>query len=166
MKLKLMILDRNIKTSENNDSDSWEKISNKLEEEYQEVQEAIREADREYIAEEIFDLLQVSIRAFVLLTKEKFNIEQLNMRHNKKLVNRGWKEKKIINIFIKEWFYMSRLEEVRNLAEGLVEIQVDFIDKDNGRKQGLIFYTFENFGKWYADNYDTVEILEVIQSEE
>ena len=46
---------------------------------------------------------------------------------------------------------MSRLEEVRNLAEGLVEIQVDFIDKDNG--------------KWYADNYDTVEILEVIQSE-
>ena len=61
---------------------------------------------------------------------------------------------------------MSRLEEVRSLAEGLVEIQVDFIDKDNGRKQGLIFYTFENFGKWYADNYDTVEILEVIQSEE
>lgn len=60
---------------------------------------------------------------------------------------------------------MSRLEEVRNLAEGLVEIQVDFIDKDNGRKQGLIFYTFENFGKWYADNYDTVEILKVIQSE-
>ena len=71
MKLKLMILDRNIKTSENNDSDSWEKISNKLEEEYQEVQEAIREADREHIAEEIFDLLQVSIRAFVLSTIPK-----------------------------------------------------------------------------------------------
>ena len=61
---------------------------------------------------------------------------------------------------------MSRLEEVRVLAEGLVEIQVSFMDKDNGRKQGLIFYTFENFGKWYADNYDTVEILDVIQSEE
>ena len=102
MKLRLMILDRNIKTSESNYNDSWEKISNKLEEEYLEVQEAIREADRAHIAEEIFDLLQVSIRALVLLTKEKFNIEQLNMRHNKKLVNRGWKEKKIINIFIKE----------------------------------------------------------------
>ena len=61
---------------------------------------------------------------------------------------------------------MSRLEEVRNLAEGLVEIQVDFIDKDNGRKQGLIFYRYQDFGKWCADNYDTVEILEVIQSEE
>ncbi|MDU3722814.1 MAG: hypothetical protein E7G24_06325 [Clostridium celatum] len=61
---------------------------------------------------------------------------------------------------------MSRLEEVGNLAEGLVEIQVDFIDKDNGKKQGLIFYTFENFGKWYADSYDTVKVLDVIQSEE
>ena len=60
----------------------------------------------------------------------------------------------------------KRLEDVRNLAEGLVEIQVDFIDKDNGKKQGLIFYTYESFGKWYADNYDAVEVLEDIQSEE
>ena len=60
----------------------------------------------------------------------------------------------------------KRLEEVRELASSLVEIQVDFIDKDNGRNQGLIFYTYENFGKWYADNYDSVEILDVIQSEE
>lgn len=60
----------------------------------------------------------------------------------------------------------KRLEEVRNLAEGLVEIQVDFIDKDNGRKQLLIFYRYQDFGKWYADNYYSVEILDVIQSEE
>lgn len=60
----------------------------------------------------------------------------------------------------------KRLEEVRNLAEGLVEIQVDFIDKDNARKQGLIFYRYQDFGKWYADNYDTVEILDIVQSEE
>ena len=61
---------------------------------------------------------------------------------------------------------MSRVEEVRNLAEGLVEIKVDFIDKDTCKKQGLIFYRFEDLGKWYADNYDAVEILEVVQSEE
>ena len=61
----------------------------------------------------------------------------------------------------------KRLEDVRNLAEGLVEIQVDFIDKDTRKKQpGLIFLTYESFGKWYADNYDAVEVLEVIQSEE
>lgn len=61
---------------------------------------------------------------------------------------------------------MSRVNEVEELAEGLVEIQVDFIDKDNGQKVGLIFYRYEDLGKWYADNYDSVEVLEVIQSEE
>lgn len=60
----------------------------------------------------------------------------------------------------------NRLEEVRVLAASLVEIHVEFINKDNGRKEGLIFYTYESFGKWYADNYDAVEVLEVIQSEE
>lgn len=60
----------------------------------------------------------------------------------------------------------KRLEAVRNLAEGLVEIQVDFIDKDTRKKQpGLIFYTYENFGKWMADNYDVVKILKVITSD-
>ena len=57
---------------------------------------------------------------------------------------------------------MSGVEEVRNLAEGLVEIQVDFIDKDTRKKQpGLIFYTYENFGKWYADNYDAVKVSNI-----
>ena len=60
----------------------------------------------------------------------------------------------------------NRLEEVRVLAASLVEIHVEFINKDNGRKEGLIFYTYESFGKWYADIYDAVEVLEVIQSEE
>lgn len=103
MKLKLMILDRNIKTLENNDNDSWEKISNKLEEEYLEVQEAIKEdSSKLHVAEELIDIIQVAIRGLVLLAKEGFDINKLFSRHNKKLVNRGWKEKKIINIFIKE----------------------------------------------------------------
>lgn len=61
---------------------------------------------------------------------------------------------------------LNRLEEVRVLASSLVEIKVNFIEKSTGKREGLIFYTFENFGKWYADNYDAVEILDVIQSEE
>lgn len=102
MKLKLMILDRNIKTAETNDNDCWEEISNKLEEEYLEVQEAIRErSDKLHIAEELMDIIQVAIRGLILLAKEGFSITQIFSRHNKKLVNRGWKEKKIINIFIK-----------------------------------------------------------------
>ena len=102
MRFKLMILDKNIITGESNQNDSWESISNKLEEEYKELQQAITEGDRHHISEEVFDLIQVAIRALVILSKEKYDISQLNRRHNKKLVNRGWKEKKIINIFIKE----------------------------------------------------------------
>lgn len=61
---------------------------------------------------------------------------------------------------------MSRNEEVAKLAEELTEIQVDFIDKDNGKRAGLMFYRFEDFGKWYADNYDSVDVLDIVQSEE
>jgi phosphoribosyl-ATP pyrophosphohydrolase len=101
MKLKLMILDRNINTTETNENDSWEEISNKLKEEHIEAQEAILQGDRLHIAEELLDTIQVAIRGLILLAKEGFDISKLFSRHNKKLVNRGWKEKKIINIFIK-----------------------------------------------------------------
>lgn len=101
MKLKLMILGKNIITGESNQNDSWERVSNKLEEEYKELQEAITEGDRHHISEEAFDVAQVLVRIFVLLGREKYDLLQLNRRHNKKLVNRGWKESKFINIFIK-----------------------------------------------------------------
>lgn len=60
---------------------------------------------------------------------------------------------------------MSRVNEIKELAEGLVEVQVYFIDKHNEKRMGLIFYRFEDFGKWYADNYDSVEVLEITQME-
>lgn len=46
------------------------------------------------------------------------------------------------------------------------EIHVDFENKDNGVKEGLIFYSYQDFGKWVADNYDDVEIIEVVQVED
>lgn len=101
MKLKLMVLDKNMLTGESNQNDSWDRVSNKLEEEYSELQEAIIEGDRHHISEEAFDVAQVLVRILVLLGKEKYDLTQLNRRHNKKLVNRGWKESKFINIFIK-----------------------------------------------------------------
>lgn len=56
----------------------------------------------------------------------------------------------------------KRLEEVKKFSRSLVEIQVDFIDKDTRKKQPeLIFYTYENFGKWYADNYDAVKVSNI-----
>lgn len=103
MKLELMVLDKNINNGENNHNETWEAISIKLEEEYQELQEAIREPNNKaHLGEEILDVIQVCIRALVLLAKEHCNLEQIFKRHNKKLVKRGWKHEKIIKIFIKE----------------------------------------------------------------
>ena len=51
----------------------------------------------------------------------------------------------------------KRLEEVKKFSRSLVEIQVDFRKK----QPGLIFYTYENFGKWYADNYDAVKVSNI-----
>lgn len=99
MILKFMQLGENFKTKENNEKDTWEDISKKVNEESRELQEAIYEEDLMHIAEETFDLIQVAIRSLVILSKSKLNIEQLNIRHNKKLVNRSWKAVRVIKVF-------------------------------------------------------------------
>lgn len=101
MKFKLMVLGKNIKTNEDNEKDTYEIVSKKLKEEYEELQEAIQEGDRIHIAEEAFDVIQVVIRLLVLLVKDGYRFEELNKRHNKKLVKRGWKSKSIIKGFTK-----------------------------------------------------------------
>jgi len=99
MKLKFMQLGKKLETSEDNEKDSWELISKKLEEEFKELMEAIQEKDLHHIAQETFDVIQVAIRSLALLKKENLNLEQLNMRHNRKLVKRGWQHVNIIRIF-------------------------------------------------------------------
>ncbi len=61
---------------------------------------------------------------------------------------------------------MSRQEEVKRFAENLTELEVTFTDKLENKKKVYKFYSYETFGKWIADNYDAVDILEVVQSEE
>ncbi|MDR3593802.1 hypothetical protein [Clostridium sp.] len=98
MKLKFMQLGKNLETNEDNEKDTWDKVKSKLEEEYKELIEAIEERNLLHVAEETFDVIQVAIRSLVLLKKENLNLEQLNMRHNRKLVNRGWQHVNIIRI--------------------------------------------------------------------
>ena len=95
MKLKFMQLGKNLETKEDNEKDSWDKVKLKIQEESKELIEAIEEKNFLHIAEEV----QVCIRVFVLLKKENLNLEQLNMRHNRKLVKRGWQHVNIIRIF-------------------------------------------------------------------
>lgn len=99
MNLKFMQLDKNAETGEDNEKDSWKKIKAKLEEESKELIEAIEEKDLMHISEETFDLIQVAIRCLVLLGKVKLDIVQLNRRHNRKLIKRGWTHINIIRIF-------------------------------------------------------------------
>lgn len=94
------MLDKNVISGEDNKEDTWYKIKEKLKEEADELLEAIEEGDKLHIAEETFDVIQICIRSLVLLGKEKFDLQQLNRRHNKKLVNRGWKHSKIIRVFL------------------------------------------------------------------
>lgn len=100
MNLKLMVLGKNLITGETNNKDTWEEIAKKLEEEYLEVQEAIREGDNAHIGEEVFDLIQVLLRALVKLRKDHMDLCEANRRHNRKLVKRGWTHRNIIRIFL------------------------------------------------------------------
>lgn len=43
------------------------------------------------------------------------------------------------------------------------EIRIKFIEKETKKETGHKFFSYESFGKWYADNYDNIETLEVIQ---
>lgn len=99
MILKFMQLGKNLKTKEDNEKDTWDAISKKVGEEALELIVAIEQKDLMHIAEETFDLIQVAIRSLVMLSKSKLNIEQLNIRHNKKLVKRSWKAVRVIRVF-------------------------------------------------------------------
>ncbi|NFI95416.1 hypothetical protein FC961_13630 [Clostridium botulinum] len=102
MILNFMQLGKNIKTNEDNQKDNWDSIRKKLKEEYKELDEAIGESDLCHIAEEVQDLIQICIRVLVLLAKKNMNLIELNRRHNKKLVNRGWEAIKAIGVLWNE----------------------------------------------------------------
>lgn len=99
MIIKFMQLGKNPITREDNEKDTWELISKKLEEEYNELLEAIQKGELIHIAEETFDIIQVSIRSLVLLRKSGINLEIENKQHNKKLIKRRWNYIRFIRVF-------------------------------------------------------------------
>jgi len=94
-----MQLGKNIETQEDNEKDTWELVSKKIEEESRELIEAIKEGKLIHIAEETFDIIQVAIRSLVLLKKNGINLEIENKQHNKKLVKRRWQYIRFIRVF-------------------------------------------------------------------
>ncbi|NFQ87509.1 nucleotide pyrophosphohydrolase [Clostridium sporogenes] len=69
----------------------------KLQEEFKEVKEGIIANDKQNTTEEILDIMQVCIGMLDTQVKNKdIDLKEEVSKHNKKLVNRGWKFKKRI----------------------------------------------------------------------
>jgi len=93
-----MILSHNDKLNQDNNLWNWQDIVKKHKEEAAELVEAIRKEDKYQIAEEVLDEIQVCIGILDKLENEGIDIEQIFLKHNKKLVNREWKGKGVVNI--------------------------------------------------------------------
>jgi hypothetical protein len=94
----MMILSHNHKINQDNNKWSFEEIAEKHLEESKELAEALMENNIMHIAEEAFDQLQICIDVLDKLQSLGINIEQMCMRHNKKLVMRKWVDKGVVNI--------------------------------------------------------------------
>lgn len=92
--MQLMVLDK---------KDTWEKQADKLVEETKEVLEAIQEGDKEHIAEEVLDVIQVAIGMLDTLEEEGYSLKKSICKHLKKLRKRGWKTKKLIVFQVFNW---------------------------------------------------------------
>nr|WP_053341125.1 MazG nucleotide pyrophosphohydrolase domain-containing protein [Clostridium botulinum] len=86
-----------------NKKDTWEKQADKLLEETKEVLEAIQEKDKEHIAEEVLDVIQVAIGMLDTLEEEGYSLKKMICKHLKKLRKRGWKTKKLIILQVFNW---------------------------------------------------------------
>lgn len=87
--MKIPVLEKN---------DTWFKIIKKLAEEIIELVIAIIKRDKKNIAEEALDVIQVAIGVLDKLEEEGMNIESVTFRHLGKLINRGWKFKKVLEV--------------------------------------------------------------------
>ncbi|KGK88014.1 hypothetical protein [Clostridium sp. HMP27] len=96
--MKLMVLSHNDNLKQDNNTWSWNDIKEKHQEEAAELIQALTEKDNYQIAEEVLDEIQVCIGILDKLQRDGLNIEQMVLRHNKKLVNRNWKDKGVVNI--------------------------------------------------------------------
>jgi NTP pyrophosphatase (non-canonical NTP hydrolase) len=96
--MELMILSHNDRLKQDNNKWNWTDISMKHKEESIELLEAIAKEDRHHIAEEVLDEIQVCVGILDKLEREGINIQQIFLKHNKKLVNREWKGKGVVRI--------------------------------------------------------------------
>jgi NTP pyrophosphatase (non-canonical NTP hydrolase) len=115
MKLMMHILRKNIKLGINNETISFKEISDKLKEEFYEVIKAINNYNHDKtllnlkeIIRETFDVIQICILIMWKCNRvaKDFDydglIEEINIEHKDKLINREWIIQTGIKIDVKE----------------------------------------------------------------
>lgn len=100
---KIMILDKNETLGEDNNVWSWKDILKKIDEESTELTLALCKEDKANIAEETLDLIQLCAGVLDKLEREGTDIDQEFLKHEKKLINRKWKSKGIIDIKVQKF---------------------------------------------------------------
>ena len=98
---KLFILCKNEKLGIDKDVVTYNDISKLVEEESNELIEALQGTDIEHMAEEAFDNIQVSNDLLDKLNIMGLDLEHAINVHNMKLIGRGWKFKKMLEVNVK-----------------------------------------------------------------
>ncbi len=97
--VKILVLDKNKVTGEDKSKETWKEVCCKLNEELIEVVGAVAIGNKEHMAEELFDIIQVAVGGLDKLgTDDKVDLEQEDIKHNNKLIGRGWSRKKIYEV--------------------------------------------------------------------
>lgn len=89
--MKFPILSKNVVLDLDNDKYSLQELSNHLEKEQKELNSAIKDGmDKGYVAEELFDTIQMCINMLNKLSQDGIDMRRVALRHEKKLIKLGW----------------------------------------------------------------------------
>lgn len=92
--MKFPILSKNNALDVDNDKYTLGELSQKLEKEQKELDNAIKEGlSNGDIAEELFDTIQMCIGILNKLSQDGVDMRRVALRHEKKLIKRGWRWK-------------------------------------------------------------------------
>lgn len=92
--MKFPILSKNNTLDVDNDKYSLDELSQKLEKEQKELDNAIKDKlSKGHIAEELFDTIQICIGILNKLSQDGVDMRRVALRHEKKLIKLGWRWK-------------------------------------------------------------------------
>lgn len=97
--MKFPILSKNNALDADSDKYTLEELSENLEKEQKELDNAIKEGmSKGYIAEELFDTIQMCIGMLNKLSQDGIDMRRVALRHEKKLIKLGWRWKGYIEL--------------------------------------------------------------------